>query len=212
MASSNPGREPGDSLSQNIKMVCDIARCVVSPPTTPHPPTTIEAVTVPATNQSEDPPTTVQADGLSATVETGNGLATTEAENPPATNQPETPPPAPKPTEVEIIGTSWVLVDGDGPTGPVVVTNEVVVTLNFDADSLNGDSGCNRYMGSYSRDRGSLTIGAVAGTRKACVGQAMPTETAYLAAITEVDTIAATDNELLLSGPQSKLRFKPANR
>lgn len=43
-------------------------------------------------------------------------------------------------------------------------------SVEFRGDRISGDSGCNRFSGSYRFERGRLTTGPLASTRRACVG------------------------------------------
>jgi heat shock protein HslJ len=51
--------------------------------------------------------------------------------------------------------------------------------------TLSGTAGCNTYTATYETDRGTITIGAPAATKKACVAPpgVMEQEQAYLAAL-----------------------------
>ncbi|HEX5781267.1 MAG TPA: META domain-containing protein [Solirubrobacteraceae bacterium] len=62
---------------------------------------------------------------------------------------------------------------------------ETEVTAVFEDGTLTGSAGCNTYRATYTTDRGSITIGEPAATRKACAGPpgVMEQEQAYLSAL-----------------------------
>jgi heat shock protein HslJ len=67
----------------------------------------------------------------------------------------------------DLAGTHWTLTNLAGaPTFAVTV-----ITLDFAASRLNGSAGCNDYSGNYMvTEVGTLTVGELAQTAKACVG------------------------------------------
>ena len=72
---------------------------------------------------------------------------------------------------------------GDGVSSPLPDTQ---VTAAFGEDrTLSGSAGCNSYTATYTADRGAITIGEPAATRKACVKPTgvMEQEQAYLKAL-----------------------------
>lgn len=85
------------------------------------------------------------------------------------------PPPLPGPQA--LAGTGWQV--DDVASGGLV--DGVNITLNFDADGrVNGSSGCNTYMGSYSQSGSELELGQLAGTLMACPPALMDLERIFL--------------------------------
>lgn len=105
-------------------------------------------------------------------------------------------------------GSALDLVDGDGgellryeaasPVGDWEATSiqtgnalssplpGTTITATFaDDGTLSGSAGCNQYTGSYTLDGGSIEIGTLAATKKACAAPegVMEQEAAYLAAL-----------------------------
>ncbi|MEN0072579.1 MAG: META domain-containing protein [Propionicimonas sp.] len=108
-----------------------------------------------------------------------------------------------------LAGTSWVVTALDGtPTLP-----DYQPTMNFGtAGELNGDNGCNQYVGSYALDGAALTIGQVAQTEMACLdGGRSEQETAFGAALAAVATVRADGEnvQLLDAGEQVVLLLAP---
>jgi heat shock protein HslJ len=102
-------------------------------------------------------------------------------------------------------GTEWALVSGvDAP-------EDAVPTLTLEDGAAGGFSGCNTYRGSYEIDGGSLSLGPLAGTLMGCPEPQATTESAYLAALEDVDGWAIEGGELVLStGGDEVLRFSAA--
>ena len=107
-------------------------------------------------------------------------------------------------------GVTWVLdrgsIDGLVATAPA----DARVDIRFEADEVGGRSGCNSYGGTYEADGAELSFGALGGTEMACEpASLMELETAYLAALGQVRTYRATDDELVLTGGGARLAFAP---
>jgi heat shock protein HslJ len=115
----------------------------------------------------------------------------------------------------------WVLVEGSGPAGVVeldVGSDEPIeVTLNIDGRSWTGTAACNAYNGMVDSSGGTIDTGSgFVATEMGCdPPELMAAESAYLAALAEVDEghlTTATDahDALTLSGPEALLRFTRA--
>jgi heat shock protein HslJ len=100
----------------------------------------------------------------------------------------------------EIDANPWALTAQlvDGTSQPV--PGDVTVDATFDTAALTvaGSSGCNLYNGPFTLDGGSLTIGPVAGTMRACEAPAATVEGAYLANLELVRSFTATADSLQL--------------
>ena len=100
----------------------------------------------------------------------------------------------------EIDANPWALTAQmvDGTSQPVPA--EVTVDATFDTAALSvaGSSGCNLYNGPFTMDGGSMTIGPVAGTMRACEAPAATVEGAYLANLELVRSYTATADSLQL--------------
>jgi heat shock protein HslJ len=105
-------------------------------------------------------------------------------------------------------GTNWRLVELDGT--PIAYTGEKSPSIQLDAATkrFSGSGGCNRIMGGYTLEGGTLHFSQAAATRMACL-EGMETEAAYLQALTVVDTYRVVDGKLeLMHGERVRARFE----
>lgn len=103
---------------------------------------------------------------------------------------------------------SWRLDEGTGPGGDVEIIPTARVTMEVDAESgVTGSASCNRYSGTVVVDGSSVRFGPIATTRMACAPRPAAAETAYLAALDDVDAGSRTGDELTLTGPDTRLVF-----
>ncbi len=63
---------------------------------------------------------------------------------------------------------------------------------------LTGYGGCNQFFGQYEENGTRLIVGPLASTKKACMGDAMASETAFLRAIQNAHQFSGTRLELNL--------------
>jgi heat shock protein HslJ len=86
-----------------------------------------------------------------------------------------------RPVEVQnLIGSEWLAEDIDGAG----VAGNSHSTLHFAAaDHVDGDTGCNRFMGPLAAEGQSIRIGPLATTRRACAPALMDQERRYLVAL-----------------------------
>jgi heat shock protein HslJ len=77
--------------------------------------------------------------------------------------------------------------------GPLTGT---VLTVIFDAGTIVGVAGCNRFRAAYRRDGDRLTVGPPAATRKQCGDEVMDQERQFLAAIQSATTWAIDNGTL----------------
>lgn len=120
-----------------------------------------------------------------------------------------------KVTAADLEGTSWTLVElGDGQ--PTLA--EPAVTISFQDGQFSGFGGCNTYNGAFTLSDDNpflMTIGPIATTQMACPEPLLSQESAYLAALQQVNrwgyaygrlALAYTDDQVnnvpLLFAPQ----------
>ena len=104
-------------------------------------------------------------------------------------------------------GTSWTLVK----IGDQEVTLEAPPTLTVaDDGSVSGSTGCNTYTGTATIEGDSISFGPLATTRVFCSGAPGVTETAFLAAINEVEAFAIDGQGRLVLEDGVVLLFEPA--
>lgn len=86
-------------------------------------------------------------------------------------------------------GTAWEVTGFNNGrqavVGPKVGTR---LSLTFQDGQVSGDSGCNRFHGSYTLEANALTIQPLATTRRACEETVMAQEQAFLAALQSATT------------------------
>lgn len=104
----------------------------------------------------------------------------------------------------------WRAVEINGQ--PVVASDAARrPSLSFQSDSgrVTGSGGCNRLAGPFTRSGSSLSFGALAMTRMACVDAALNAqETAFAAALRDTDHYAiAGDTLTLLQGTARRVRL-----
>lgn len=110
---------------------------------------------------------------------------------------------------IDLRGT-WVLVSGDGADGPLAVTPDTHVTLAFDRDSMGGKGPCNDYGADYELVGNSFDVPGpgIEQTLMGCGDEPDALESAYLTALTEVDTVARDGDTLMMTGAGVELGFR----
>jgi heat shock protein HslJ len=101
--------------------------------------------------------------------------------------------------------TTWTIGQIDGQT----IDEDQAYVLEFTADRISGRAGCNRFSGTYSRSRDTLTPGALAATRMACPGARMEHERRALQVLSGPVRIrqASDGDALILTGNGGSLRI-----
>lgn len=100
--------------------------------------------------------------------------------------------------------TDWriVAIDGEAVDGDAYV-------MQFSADRLDGQAGCNHFSGRYRQAHGLLRPGPVLSTRMACPGRRMEHERRVLHALGGPVHIAFPDGEtMVLTGSGSTMRLR----
>ena len=141
---------------------------------------------------------------------TGCGDATdggTDAGTDPASDAPSDPSSPTSDTSDTGIDGAWKLVRGTTADGPLPLVDRFPITLDLDGEAIGGTSACNHYGGTVTHDAGSIDIGDVFGTEMACTDEVMVLETAYLAALQVVDTVARDGATMTFTGPGVELTF-----
>lgn len=106
-------------------------------------------------------------------------------------------------------GGEWRLVSGTGPEGPVEPIEDHPITLFVEADEVSGSAGCNQYGGS-ARVSGSgfKVTGGLAMTEIGCRPPVHEVESAYVEALNAAERMRLADEELVLYGRGTELRFE----
>jgi heat shock protein HslJ len=99
-------------------------------------------------------------------------------------------------------GTAWWVEDIAGKG----VIDRSHTTIKFlEEGKVSGDTGCNRYFGSYEITGETLTFGPLASTRRACAESLMNQEMAFLETMAQVSHWTVAQTGLLhLHNPEGK--------
>jgi heat shock protein HslJ len=109
-----------------------------------------------------------------------------------------------------LMAEEWVL---DAAASSVDGAGDAEVTLSFAEDTLGGAGPCNSYFGDWSPDDGSIEVGPLGSTLRACEDQGrMDAETAYLAALEGTLDVDDTDRDrLVLTRDGVHLEYRAAD-
>ena len=104
------------------------------------------------------------------------------------------------PASAPLLGTRWSLVAiGDERVAKKPPPNDPHLLLLAVGSSASGNSGCNRFSGSFASEGSGLTFGAMISTLMACADPAVnDLESRFLAAIASVDSFEIERRELHL--------------
>lgn len=89
------------------------------------------------------------------------------------------------------VGTNWSMVQYEGASFDA--KNGYAITFNSEGN-ISGKGDCNRLMGSFTHEKGRLTISKVAGTRMICPNQEM--EGKFIEMLTNIDAFSI-DGDLM---------------
>ena len=108
----------------------------------------------------------------------------------------------------ELEGTGWVMDHAMRGT---------TITLEFEELTLSGSSGCNTYNASYSAavvegSSTSISISAIATTKKACTPEIMAQEKGYLDSISSAKSYTIEVSSLILETGSGTLTFSESNQ
>ncbi|MFC7363071.1 META domain-containing protein [Nocardioides astragali] len=105
---------------------------------------------------------------------------------------------------------TWLLVSGRTADGPLVVTPDTHVTLTFDDDGMGGKAPCNDYGADYELDGDSFEVpgSGIERTLMGCGQEPEALESAYLSALTEVDTVTRDGDTLTMTGADDHLELR----
>jgi heat shock protein HslJ len=102
---------------------------------------------------------------------------------------------------------TWEFVEGHGPEGEVRTVGGYRITLTINGRDAGGTAACNSYGGSVDIEGSSFRFGGGGMTEMGCRQDVMESETAYIAALHAVDSIARDGDRLTLTGKDAELRF-----
>jgi heat shock protein HslJ len=113
------------------------------------------------------------------------------------------------PTLGGLAGT-WTLTGWGDPAALTPVLEGTTVTVSFGVEGIGGDAGCNTYGGTFTYDNGALSVGPLAGTRRACEQPVMDQEFAFQNALMAATAYAFDGDTLTLSYEGGVLVFTRA--
>ena len=112
-------------------------------------------------------------------------------------------------TDQPVLAGTWQLTEGHGPEGEVEFVDSHPITLEIDGAQWRGTAACNDYSATADLEGDALELTQLMWTEMAChPPEVMESESAYLAALRSVDTLAYDDGELTFSGPGTELVFR----
>jgi heat shock protein HslJ len=108
----------------------------------------------------------------------------------------------------DVVG-EWELVSATASGAPLTQPSGAAATLSLDGTQARGTSFCNHYMTGYSIDGDTIRFEGLGGTDMGCDPAVMAAESDFLTALGAADTVALDGTDLLLTGPDVELRFRP---
>jgi heat shock protein HslJ len=102
---------------------------------------------------------------------------------------------------------SWELSSSSVDGGDVPLVEGHPVTLTIEGSEIGGTAACNQYGGRLSVTGGTLEISELAMTAMGCEQDLMAAESAYIAALSVVESIGGDSDQLVLRGADVELRF-----
>lgn len=109
--------------------------------------------------------------------------------------------------ESELDG-EWTLVGGIHHGDPVPLPDEAPITMTVSGSEIGGRAACNTYGGEITLDGDRITIGAMSMTEMGCDPAIMEAESAYVAALADVERWSRAGETLTLSGETVELTYE----
>jgi heat shock protein HslJ len=107
-----------------------------------------------------------------------------------------------RPSPASLGGAEWNVTTLDGE--PIPAPSKITIQF-LENDRVAGNSGCNRFQGSFSMSGGSLSFGPLMGTKRACPEPQMSLESRFLGLMQEVTSAElTTDGALVLKTSDGK--------
>uniref|UniRef100_B8HRX5 DUF306 domain-containing protein n=1 Tax=Cyanothece sp. (strain PCC 7425 / ATCC 29141) TaxID=395961 RepID=B8HRX5_CYAP4 len=95
-------------------------------------------------------------------------------------------------------GTSWILSTWNQVNQNGGSLNQQPITITFTDNRISGFSGCNRFSGPYHWEGNRLKIGEIMASTRGCEPGVMERETAFIAALSSLDSVQVIGNQLHL--------------
>lgn len=108
-------------------------------------------------------------------------------------------------SELSLPGTAWTVTALAGKP----VLEDHPVTFEFDAEgNITGDGSCNRFGGSCEIGDGTIKVGPLRSTRRACEPEIMEQERMLFSLLGSATSWSTAGDELLLSSPEGEIKAK----
>lgn len=88
--------------------------------------------------------------------------------------------------------------------GAAEVPADAGLTITFSGGEISGDTGCNRFSGSYAFTAERLDMGPIRATRKGCKPDRAERESALLRALGTAMRVEPVEGGVVLSGPSGE--------
>ncbi|HSK93153.1 MAG TPA: META domain-containing protein [Candidatus Angelobacter sp.] len=102
----------------------------------------------------------------------------------------------------------WRLTGGSHDGLPLPIPPEAPISLVVDGDEVGGRAACNQYGGEVTLDGDDVTFGAMSMTEMGCDPAIMDAESAYLAALADVERWVRDGATLRLIGNEVELTYE----
>jgi len=101
----------------------------------------------------------------------------------------------------ELTGTRWVALSIDGQ--PIASAQRPEIAFEVE-DRVSGSTGCNRFFGMYEAEAGRIDVRALGQTERACEGDVMRQEAAFIAALRNAARYEHAAGQLTLIGQDGR--------
>ncbi len=102
--------------------------------------------------------------------------------------------------------TSWVLQEFDTVAQPALIPG-TTLTVEFTADGISGNAGCNSYGGEYQSNRNSLRVGEIASTAMGCHSLILEQESRFIDTLLAAHSFLLDNGRLIIIAPNTQLIF-----
>lgn len=103
---------------------------------------------------------------------------------------------------------AWRLTYGTGSDGRVPLIGDYPITLTVSGGSVSGIAACNNYGGAIAPAGSSFKVSVASMTEMGCADRVMRSQDAYLAALSQTDSVVREEDTLMLRGRTAELRFE----
>ncbi|MGH2712218.1 MAG: META domain-containing protein [Actinomycetota bacterium] len=104
---------------------------------------------------------------------------------------------------------AWELRSGTVEGKPLPMVPSHRITLRIDGETARGTSACNGYGARFDIEGTRVSFSEIQSSAMLCDPAIMASENAYVSALFEVNTAGREGEELVLSGSDATLRFRP---